>query len=55
MCLVDSYCCHKWLICVFYLTYRSLSPLFDYPKLDKELRNLIRLNFAEFCSPDGKT
>ncbi|XP_064474957.1 integrator complex subunit 3-like [Ornithodoros turicata] len=33
----------------------SLSPLFDNPKLDKELRSMIREQFAEFCSPvDGK-
>ncbi|CAI9735301.1 Hypothetical predicted protein [Octopus vulgaris] len=31
---------------------QSLSPLFDNPKLDKELRALIRENFIEFCSPD---
>ncbi|KAK3595164.1 hypothetical protein CHS0354_002764 [Potamilus streckersoni] len=33
---------------------QSLSPLFDNPKLDKELRSLIRDNFSEFCSQDVK-
>ncbi|XP_005091080.1 integrator complex subunit 3 isoform X2 [Aplysia californica] len=32
----------------------SLSPLFDNPKLDKELRNLLRENFSEFCSQEVK-
>ncbi|KAM7285582.1 integrator complex subunit 3 [Ixodes scapularis] len=33
----------------------SLSPLFDNPKLDKELRAMIREQFTEFCSPvEGK-
>lgn len=33
----------------------SLSPLFDNPKLDKELRTMIREQFTEFCSPvEGK-
>ncbi|BFZ01574.1 hypothetical protein BsWGS_04613 [Bradybaena similaris] len=32
----------------------SLSPLFDNPKLDKELRNLLRENFVEFCSQEVK-
>ncbi|KAK7476126.1 hypothetical protein BaRGS_00032619, partial [Batillaria attramentaria] len=32
----------------------SLSPLFDNPKLDKELRTLLRDNFPEFCSQDVK-
>ncbi|XP_025077829.1 integrator complex subunit 3-like [Pomacea canaliculata] len=32
----------------------SLSPLFDNPKLDKELRILLRENFPEFCSQDVK-
>ncbi|KAK3097008.1 hypothetical protein FSP39_005554 [Pinctada imbricata] len=31
---------------------QSLSPLFDNVKLDTELRNLIRENFSEFCSPE---
>lgn len=31
---------------------QSLSPVFDNPKLDKELRALIRESFTEFCSPD---
>lgn len=30
---------------------QSLSPLFDNPKLDKELRIMIRETFSEFCSP----
>ena len=30
--------------------HRSLSPLFDNPKLDKELCAMLRENFAEFCS-----
>ena len=30
--------------------FRSLSPLFDNPKLDRELRTMIRENFLEFCS-----
>ncbi|KAI8777522.1 integrator complex subunit 3-like isoform X1 [Biomphalaria glabrata] len=33
----------------------SLSPLFDNPKLDKDLRNLLRENFVEFCSHEGST
>ena len=33
---------------------QSLSPLFDNPKLDKELRTMIRENFVDFCSVDGK-
>ncbi|XP_059154214.1 integrator complex subunit 3-like isoform X2 [Physella acuta] len=32
----------------------SLSPLFDNPKLDKELRNLLREHFTEFCSQEVK-
>lgn len=28
----------------------SLSPLFDNPKLDRELRSMIKESFAEFCS-----
>ncbi|CAG5134392.1 unnamed protein product, partial [Candidula unifasciata] len=31
----------------------SLSPLFDNPKLDKELRTLLRENFVEFCSQEA--
>ena len=34
---------------------RSLSPLFDNSKLDKELRSMIRENFREFCSAEGKS
>ncbi|KAH9500797.1 Integrator complex subunit 3 [Bulinus truncatus] len=33
---------------------QSLTPLFDNAKLDKELRNLLRENFAEFCSQEVK-
>ncbi|GFO40922.1 integrator complex subunit 3 [Plakobranchus ocellatus] len=33
---------------------QSLSPLFDNTKLDKELRNLLRENFTEFCSQEVK-
>ncbi|KAG8226987.1 hypothetical protein J437_LFUL000292, partial [Ladona fulva] len=29
----------------------SLSPLFDNPKLDKELRIMVRETFKEFCQP----
>ena len=32
---------------------RSLSPLFDNPKLDRELRGMVREQFADFCSQDG--
>ncbi|XP_071116601.1 integrator complex subunit 3-like [Haliotis cracherodii] len=32
---------------------QSLSPLFDNPKLDRELRTLLRDKFAEFCSPEA--
>lgn len=28
----------------------SLGPLFDSPKLDRELRNKVRMTFKEFCS-----
>ncbi|KAH8375711.1 hypothetical protein KR009_006738 [Drosophila setifemur] len=31
----------------------NLQPLFESPKLDRELRNLIRENFREFVSPCG--
>ena len=44
----------EWPDSFFSVCFRSLSPLFDNSKLDKELRNLIKLNFSEFCSPDGK-
>lgn len=33
---------------------QSLGPLFDNGKLDRELRTMIRENFSEFCSLDGK-
>ncbi|XP_069137872.1 integrator complex subunit 3-like [Argopecten irradians] len=33
---------------------QSLSPLFDNPKLDRDLRALIRENFLEFCSQEVK-
>ncbi|GFS03973.1 integrator complex subunit 3 [Elysia marginata] len=33
---------------------QSLSPLFDNVKLDKDLRNLLRENFTEFCSQEVK-
>lgn len=33
---------------------QSLSPLFDNPKLDRELRSLIKENFSKFCSADIK-
>lgn len=29
---------------------RHLAPLFDNPKLDKELRAMLREKFPEFCS-----
>lgn len=32
----------------------SLAPLFDYPRLDNELKNCIRENFAEFYTADMK-
>ena len=32
----------------------SLSPLFDNPKLDNELRSMLRENFTEFCSLEGE-
>lgn len=41
-------------VCFFGKNNRSLSPLFDNPKLDKELRILLRENFPEFCSQDGE-
>jgi len=31
---------------------RSLAPLFDNPKLDKDLCAMLKENFAEFCSTD---
>ena len=34
---------------------RSLSPLFDNPKLDRELRGMVREHFADFCSQDGES
>ncbi|XP_064619103.1 integrator complex subunit 3-like [Lineus longissimus] len=33
---------------------QSLSPLFDNPKLDRELRSMLRENFTEFCSQEVK-
>ncbi|XP_074650376.1 integrator complex subunit 3-like [Tubulanus polymorphus] len=33
---------------------QSLSPLFDNNRIDRELRNMIRENFTEFCSPEAK-
>lgn len=42
-----------YLNCLMY--FRSLQPLFENPKLDNELRVLVRANFLEFMSPtDGK-
>ena len=38
----------------YFCGFRSLSPLFDNPKLDRELRCMIREHFGEFCSVDGK-
>ena len=34
-------------------TCRSLAPLFDNAKLDKELRAMIKEHFSEFCASDG--
>lgn len=31
---------------------RSLAPLFDNPKLDKDLCAMLKENFSEFCSTD---
>ena len=31
---------------------RVLAPLFDNPKLDKDLCAMLKENFAEFCSAD---
>jgi hypothetical protein len=38
---------------LYLYTYRSLSPLFDNPKLDKELKLMLRDLFAPFCSAEG--
>ena len=37
------------------MIYRSLAPLFDSGKLDRELRAMIRDTFAEFCAPSTPT
>lgn len=33
--------------------FRSLAPLFESPKLDRELRKIIRETFPEFCSTEA--
>lgn len=35
---------------LIHVPHRHLAPLFDNPKLDKELRAMLREKFPEFCS-----
>ena len=42
-----------WCVCRCCSVCRSLAPLFDNPKLDKDLCTMLRENFAEFCSTAG--
>jgi hypothetical protein len=39
---------------IFHLLFRALAPLLESSKLDRDLRVLIRENFTEFCSQEGK-
>lgn len=38
------------MLTIIHFPVRHLAPLFDNPKLDKELRAMLREKFPEFCS-----
>jgi len=50
--LIDAMVCELFDILMLMWYCRSLSPLFDNPKLDKDLCAMLKENFAEFCSTD---